>query len=128
MDKELYSDIETAIENFVANNYENSTVNIESIIEYDTGKYEAEIAISKEIEEEDASYFGNYNEFDETDFINDFTPVTDVYEGIDRFFDITTHITDIDKTYVRVKRRKGFVDASGEITIYMTLDMIERDE
>ena len=142
MDLAMREDLEIAIEDFVDDNYEDAVVDMESIIEYEAGKYEAEVKIAKKIvDEDDASYFDGYD-FDRVNFEKDFTPDTAEYSGNDSTFEITATITDIDYHDVRVKRRriKGeprtlagpgtpddiIVDASGEVIIYMTLDMIKR--
>lgn len=142
MDENMREELEAVIENFVADNYEDTIVDIESIIEYETGKYEAEIVLTKKIvDEDDASYF-NGNDFDRVNFEKDFTPIAAGYPGYDYEFDVSATITDVDYHDVRVKRRriKGeprsfagpgtpdetIVDASGEVIIYMTLDITER--
>ena len=142
MDEEMREDLEVAVEDFVDENYEDAVVDIESVIEYDAGEYEVEVMIAKKIiDEDDASYFDGYD-FDRVNFEKDFTPDIGEYSGNDSTFEIAATITDIDYHDVRVKRRriKGeprslagpgtpddiIVDASGEVIIYMTLDVLKR--
>ena len=90
MDLAMREDLEIAIEDFVDDNYEDAVVDMESIIEYEAGKYEAEIKIAKKIvDEDDASYFDGYD-FDRVNFEKDFTPDTAEYSGTGCCFGVIT--------------------------------------